>query len=178
VVVAVAIAFALACIAASARRLWFATHATAVHPDDLLTDPLPRLRAAARAPEAAWERDLLAALEASPADARTALVNEQLTELDLRLNRWALVPRMCASISTATGIMLGTWVLRTGLLTSEVIDETFVWGVVTDAVSVVGFGVVGTMFCIVAHTRARRLTRARIVAFDKLIEKLETPEPV
>jgi hypothetical protein len=176
VIVAIAIAVALACIAASIRRLWFATHATAIHPGDLLApgvDVIARLRAVASSPEGEWERDLVAALEAKPDEARTALVNEQLMELDHRIGRWALVPRVCASIATATGIMCGTWILRNGALTAEIIDENLVKRVLADAVAVACLGIAGTVFCITSHTRARRLTRERLAAFDKIIEKLE-----
>jgi hypothetical protein len=176
VIVAIAIAVALACIAASTRRLWFVTHATAVHPEDLLAagvDLLARLRAVSSRPEGVWERDLVAALDTKPVDARTALVNEQLMELDHRIGRWALVPRVCASIATATGIMCGTWILRKGALTAEIIDENLVRRVLADAVAVACLGIAGTAFCITAHTRARRLTRERQAAFDKIIERLE-----
>jgi hypothetical protein len=136
-------------------------------------DPLERLRAVASSPEGEWERDLVAALDTKPDDARTALVNEQLMELDHRIGRWALVPRVCASIATATGIMCGTWILRNGALTAEIIDENLVKRVLADAVAVACFGIAGTTFCIAAHSRARRLTRGRLAAFDKIIEKLE-----
>jgi hypothetical protein len=42
-----------------------------------------------------------------------------------------------------------------------------------DAITVVALGIVGTTFCIAAHAHARRMTRARLVASDRMIEKLE-----
>lgn len=184
--VAVAVIVALACVLASARRMWFAANPTALHPDDIVKAlgrspdraALARLREAlAEDPRADWERDLLDALSETRADARVALVNEQLTELDLRMQRWARVPRVCASIATSVGIMLGTLVLRNGLagapdLTGE-LGELFVRDVLNDAISVASFGIVGTAFCIAAHAHSRRMTRARLQAADRMVEKLE-----
>lgn len=185
-IVAFAIFVALACVAASARRLWFAANPTAIHPDDVVASlgrspdraALERLRhALADVPEADWERDLLDALAEPREEARAALVNEQLTELDLRMQRWARVPRVCASVATSIGIMLGTLVLRNGLADapdlSGDLGELFVREVLNDAISVVGFGIVGTTFCIAAHAHARRMTRARLKAADRMVERLE-----
>ncbi len=185
-IVALAILVALACVAASVRRLWFAVNATALDPDVVVAwlGPKPdaaaleRLREKVRGmPEAEWERDLLEALAEPRDDARTALVNEQLTELDLRMQRWARVPRVCASVATSVGIMLGTLVLRNGLanapeLTGD-LGELFVRDVLGDAISVAAFGIVGTAFCIAAHAHARRITRARMAAADRMVERLE-----
>lgn len=182
-----AIVVALACVAASARRLWFAANPTVLHPEDVLAflsntseePPLDRLRArVADISEADWERDLLDALHAPTAEARVALVNEQLTELDLRTMRWDRVPRVCASIATSVGIMLGTLVLRNGLASSPDLageaGERFVRAILNDAISVAAFGLVGTAFCIAAHAQARRLSRAHLAAADRMVEKLET----
>jgi len=186
VIVAIAIVVALACVFASARRLWFAANPTALHPDDVVDflgkspdrAALGRLRdAIANVPEADWERDLVEALSATPVEARVALVNEQLTELDLRMQRWARVPRVCASVATSFGILLGTLVLRDGLANapdlSGELGERFVRDVLSDAISVAAFGIVGTAFCIAAHAHARRMMRARLAAADRMIEKLE-----
>jgi hypothetical protein len=186
VIVIASVVVALACVLASARRMWFAANPTALHPDDVLASlgrtpdraSLARLRAAARDdPSADWERDLLDALATPAADARVALVNEQLTELDLRMQRWARVPRVCASIATSAGILLGTLVLRNGLanapdLTGD-LGELFVRDVLGDAISVASFGIVGTAFCIAAHAHARRMARERLEATDRMIEQLE-----
>jgi hypothetical protein len=185
-IVVAAVIVALTCVLASARRLWFATHATAVHPDDVVAflgrspsrADLDRLRdAVEREPSADWERDLLDALAHERADARVALVNEQLTELDLRMQRWARVPRVCASVATSVGILLGTLVLRRGLANapdlSGELGELFVRDVLGEAISVASFGIVGTAFCIAAHAQAKRLTRSRLEAADRMIETLE-----
>jgi hypothetical protein len=185
-IVVAAVLVAFACVLASARRLWFVAHPTALHPEDVLAalgrspepDALAQLReAVASDPAADWERDLFDALSQPNPEARVALVNEQLTELDLRMQRWGRVPRVCASVATSVGIMLGTLVLRNGLanagdLTSD-LGQRFVRDIVGDAISVASFGVVGTAFCIGAHSHARRMTRERQAAADRMIEKLE-----
>jgi hypothetical protein len=182
----VAILVALACAAASARRVWFAANATALHPDDVV-DALARakgpsaiegLRAlVAKEPSADWERDLLEAL-GSPPEQRVALVNEQLTELDYRIERWARVPRVCASIATTFGFMLATLVLRHGLtadtreLSSDV-AELIVKGLIGDALTVAAMGVVGTAFCLGAQAEAKRIAKGRMKGADRLVERLE-----
>jgi hypothetical protein len=177
---------AFACAAASARRLWFAANATALHPDDVLAKigrspdakAIETLRAAVEKDAAAdWERDLFAALGTPNEKHRIALVNEQLTELDQRIQRWARVPRVCASIATSFGFLLATLVLRQGLADSSEIagdmGELIVRGLVGDALTVAAMGIVGTAFCIGAHTHAKRMTRERLIAADKMVEKLE-----
>jgi hypothetical protein len=185
-IVLAAILVTVTCVAASARRLWFATHATVLHPDDVLAflgrSPdrlaLAELRERVEAvPDADWERDVFDALAEPREEARAALVNEQLTELDLRLERWARVPRVCASVATSVGILLGTLVLRSGLagaadLTGD-LGELFVRQLLSEAISVVAFGIVGTAFCIAAHAHARRMTRELLTAADRMIERLE-----
>jgi hypothetical protein len=186
-IVAVAVIVTLACVAASARRMWFAANPTAMHPEDVIKtlgrtpdrSMLTKLRSAvATDPTADWERDLFEALSETRSEVRAALVNEQLTELDLRMQRWARVPRVCASVATSVGIMLGTLVLRNGLAgapeLSGDLGELFVRDVINDAITVASFGIVGTAFCIAAHAHARRLTRDRLVAADRMIEKLES----
>lgn len=183
-IVAVSIAFALAIIAASARRLWLVIAPTAIHPDDLVAalsegETFETLRSlVARAPEAAWERDLFAALGAPTEEARAALVNEQLTELDYRLQAWARVPRVCASLASSVGLILGVLVLRRGVaddsldLTGEA-GEQIVWGYVVEAITAVLFGLVATLFSIGAHVLARRLTKLHLEATDRMIAELE-----
>ena len=181
-----AILVALACAVASARRVWFAANATALHPDDVVhalarakgPEAIDGLRAlVAKEPSADWERDLLEAL-ASPPEQRIALVNEQLTELDYRIQRWARVPRVCASIATSSGFMLATLVLRNGLaadtadLPSDA-GELIVKGLVGSALTVAAMGIIGTAFCIGAHAEARRIAKVRMKGADRLVERLE-----
>jgi hypothetical protein len=181
----VAVLVALACAAASARRVWFAANATALHPEDIhaaLTrakgpEAITALRElVANEPDADWERELLDALTA-PVAHRVALVNEQLTELDYRIQRWARVPRVCASIATSFGFMLATLVLRKGLAdTGDVpleVGEMVLKGLVADALMVGAMGLIGTAFCIGAQSEARRIAKGRSVGADKLVERLE-----
>ncbi len=181
----VAVLVVLACAAASARRVWFAANATALHPDDVCAalakaqgrEAVEALRElVAKVPDADWERDLVAALSAAP-DVRAALVNEQLTELDYRIQRWQRVPRVCASIATSFGFMLATLVLRKGLAdTGDVpidVGELVVRGLVGDALTVGALGIIGTAFCIGAQSEAKRIAKARVVGADKLVERLE-----
>lgn len=182
----VAILVALACASASARRVWLAANATALHPDDIVgalarasgPDAIEALRAlVATEPAADWERDLLEALGAPPRE-RVARVNEQLTELDYRIQRWSRVPRVCASIATSFGFMLATLVLRNGLaadmneLSSDAV-ELVARGLVGDALTVAAMGIVGTAFCIGAQSEARRIAKVRMKGADRLVERLE-----
>jgi hypothetical protein len=173
-------------IGASVRRLWFAANPTALHPDEVVAalGPSPdraaiaRLREVVRGePAADWERDLFEALDAPNENARVALVNEQLTELDIRMQRWARVPRVCASVASSFGILLGAMLLRRGLADSADLPvelyEMFVRDLLFDALGIVGFGLAGTMFSIVVHAHAKRMARERLAATDKMIEKLE-----
>jgi hypothetical protein len=186
VIPALAVLVAFACAAASGRRVWFAANATALHPDQI-SDALASASGAAsvealralvaREPNADWERDLLQTL-AAPPELRVALVNEQLTELDYRLQRWARVPRVCASISTSVGFMLATLVLRTALADAGdvpiEVGELVIRGLVGDALTVGAMGIVGTAFCIGAQAEARRIARARGKGADRLVERLES----
>ena len=183
----VAIFIALACAAASARRVWFAANATALHPEEVVRalaqakgpEAIDALRElVAKEPSADWERDLLGAMGAPP-EQRVALVNEQLTELDYRIQRWARVPRVCASIATSGCFMLATLVLRNGLAadTSELssdVEELVIRGLVGDALLVGAMGLVGTAFCIGAQSEAKHIAKARMKGADRLVERLET----
>lgn len=179
----VAFLVTLSCAAASARRLWLVANPTALEPETLLTAlerearPLEAFqRLASKTAEADWERDLAEAM-ASTSRHRAALVNEQLTELDLRLQRWVRVPRVCASVSTSFGFLLATLVLRRGLtdagaLPSDV-GELAVRGLIADALTVAALGIVGTAFCVAAQAQARRVLASRAQAADRLVERLE-----
>ncbi len=178
-----AIVVALACVAASARRIWLAANATAIDPDEALAaikrGGVDAFRdASKREPAADWERDLLEALDAPDEKARIALVNEQLTELDWRIQRWARVPRVCASIAASFAFLLATLVLRQGLTSDTAflnadVAELGVKGLVGDALTVAALGLVGTAFCIAAQSQAKRIAAARTKAADKLVEALE-----
>lgn len=176
---------ALGCAAASGRRVWLAVHAVALEPDEVLArvvrDPrlgLDAFRAAARdLPDAEWERDLVEALDERDEPKRNALVNEQLTELGHRLERWSSVPRVCARVSTSVAFLLAALVLRRGLTEDQALPSDvgqLLWGgLIGQAFTVASLGFVGTAFCVAAHNQAKRITRARAEAADKLVERLE-----
>lgn len=181
-IAALAALVAFACAAASARRMWLASHATAWHPDAVLAaigprpdgDAVARLAEAAKADARAdWERDFFAALATPDAAVRTALVNEQLGELDYRIQRWASVPRICARITTSFAFLLAALVLRNGLASATDFSEPTMRALVGDGLTVVFMGFVGTSFCIAANHKARAAARARLEAADALVERLE-----
>jgi len=183
----VAAVVALLCAAASARRVWFAANATGLDLEDVdlaiakapdKAIALEKLKTlVAKEPSAEWEKELLVALEA-PAKTRIALVNEQLTELDYRIQRWSRVPRVCASIATSFAFLLASLVLRRGLVDAGDLPsdtgELLVRGLVGDAFTVAAMGMIGTAFCIAAASEARKIAKRRMAAADKLVERLES----
>jgi hypothetical protein len=170
------------CVYASFRRIWFAADATGLDAVELATG----LRAAGaraelwaplraeveREPGADWERDLFTSL-AAPRAARVALVNEQLAELDYRAQRWARVPRVCASVSSSTGFLLAALAVSAALAS----DDIDINGVLVAAINVVTIGLCGTAFCVASHLRAGAMMRARLAAADALVERLEAWVP-
>jgi len=118
--------------------------------------------------EGTWERDLVLALGA-PGAARVALVNEQLGELDYRSQRWARVPRVCASICSSSGFLLASLAMRTALAS----DSVDVQEAVAGAINVAAVGIAGASFCVAAHVRSRALVKDRLAAADKLVERIE-----
>ncbi len=177
---------AFACAGASARRVWLAIHATAIDPEEAFAmlgrrhaQGLDVLRSvAAKDPHAEWERDLIEALAERDEEKRAALVNEQMTELGHRLDRWAAVPRVCARVSTSTAFLLAALVLRRGLtedaeLPSD-LGQLLFGGLIGQAFTVAALGLVGTAVCVAAHTQARRIKSEKAAAADKLVERLES----
>lgn len=173
---------ALGCVAASFRRLRFALVPTSFDPERLLKEARKgggkarTLAALASAPEGAWERELLAAVTA-PARERVALVNEALAEFDYLSGRWARVPRVCASIASTSSFLLASMALRAGLATASSAGDEAVGerinATVIGAVNVAVVGIAGAAFCIAIQMRARRATKTKLEALDKLVEKLE-----
>lgn len=185
VAVALAALIAIACSAASLRRLAFAVAPTAFDPALLLgalrgegaEKRVARMRRAAEIePTADWERELFAALDADDAS-RTGLVNEALSELDQRVKRWSRVPRVCASIATSSAFLLASLALRSGLATAsdqDVVTSDAIHGAVMAAINVAAIGLAGAAICISSQMRARRAEQAYVQAADKLVERLET----
>ena len=163
--------------------MYLATHATAWHPALLLEaigkkpdrSTIDRLRALAEKDEAAdWERELFAALTVDDEKARVALVNEQLTELDWRISKWASVPRICTRISTSFAFLLAALLFRNVLAETTDFSEATMFALVGQGVTVVLFGFAGTIFCIAANRAARTAAKARLEAADKVVERLES----
>lgn len=170
---------ALTCAWASARRLAFAASITGLDPKALVAAlrgspaiPPELLRAELEAePAAVWERDLFSALDAR-GPGRIALVNEQLAELDYHSQRWARVPRVCASISSTSGFLLASLTMRAALASESADVST----AVASAINGVTVGIAGAAFCIAAQARAGALVKERLAAVDKLVERLEANE--
>jgi hypothetical protein len=179
-----ALLIAVSSVVASAARLRFVLAPTPLDPavvDRALSTwkrgregLLGRLaRVFSSVPEAEWETALVQALR-SPRDVRTALVNEQLTELDHRLQRCVRVPRVCASICTSSGFLLAATVLRVSLGGSETpTDPGGVDAAVFQAIDVAAVGLAGAAFCIAIQMRARRIAASKAEAFDRMVQRLE-----
>ena len=173
------------CVAASVRRLAVAI-APAHFDVRVLLEHLGRgdasqsfveIEQAARADRRAeWFAALFDALEHRGA-ARTALVNEQLTEIDDVLQRFARVPRVCASLCTSAGFLLAALSIRSSLDSPEVLAEATraaaLRDAVTSAIDIAAIGICGTAFCIAVHVTARRAWRASHADIDRLVERLE-----
>jgi hypothetical protein len=177
-----AVLVAVGCAAACVARLHFVTNATALHPAVLLArirrGEAERVRdAIAKEPKAVWERELLEAVTDPNEEVRAARINEQITELDFHLGRWQRVPRVCASVASSAGFLLGSLVLRFGLVaaTSAPDDQRgdAINDVVVQAINVAVFGVAGATFAIAAQYRAKRLAKAFQRDADALVEALE-----
>jgi hypothetical protein len=165
-----------ACVAASARRLAFAVLPCWLDHDLLLSvlkengvGGPARLRDIVASDGAGWERDLLVAARVDDPSARTALVNEQLRELDWRARRWERVPRVCASIATSGGFLFGC----VALIQALTADAGDVGVALVSAVDALAIGIAGTSFCASVHMQARRTTQQRLAATDRLVDCLE-----
>ena len=154
---------ALACSLASARRMYYATHATAWHPALLL-------ERIGKSPDRAF----VAALTNDDEKVRTALVNEQLTELDWRISKWASVPRICTRISTSFAFLLAALLFRNVLAETEDFSEATMFALVGQGLVIVFLGFAGTTFCIAANRMARSAAKERLKAADAVVERLES----
>lgn len=184
-VVLVAALVSAACIAAALRRLVFVYDAVSFDPDTLLREfrgdegraRAPELLAAlVRAAPETRDRDLYESL-ADKSEERIARVTSALMELDFRFDRWARVPRVCASIASSAGFLLATWALRIALLDAPAVGEEHFRDALEQAIGaalgVVAVGAVGTVACLAIFYEARRVARARREVTEKLVERLE-----
>lgn len=167
---------ALACILASARRLRWALAPTSLDPETLasaLRDASgPRrgqlLTALRDRLDLGWEHELAATMASGDVE---GAVGEGLLELDWAVERWARVPRVCASISTSAGFLFACIaVLGTLAGPDEGVPVTASLLPALDALAV---GIAGTAFCIAAHLRARRGAAAQRAAHERLVVLLE-----
>ncbi len=170
---------ALGCIAAASRRLVWAVAPTSLDPAAVLSalkaaPPSGRralCEAIAAREDLDWERDVVrASREADPA-ARDALLGEQVLELDWRVARWSRVPRVCASIATSAGFLFASVAMLRGLsLPPSDSDPDWLRSVLVSALDALAIGIAGTSFCVAVHLRARRATRERIAAAERLVD--------
>jgi hypothetical protein len=174
--IALSAVVASACVLASAWRLVWAVSPTWLDPRLLIEalggppESWASLRDAITAcHDATWENDLLTALGAAEESSRIALVNEQLREMDWRAQRWARVPRVCASVATSAGFLFACITLMRGASSgSEDAGSDLV-----SALDALAIGIAGTSFCFAVHLRVRRIVRERLAAADRLVERLE-----
>jgi hypothetical protein len=173
---------ALACALASARRLAWAVAPTSLDAGMLLDAvrdgrAWPRLQSVVAAlPGPTWEGELFQALAEKDPAARDALVTEQLLELDWTAQRWARVPRVCASIATSAGFLFGCIALLQGLalpMTPSDDGSAPALGLALfSALNALTLGIAGTAFCVAVHLRARRIVRERHQTTERLVARL------
>jgi hypothetical protein len=178
---------ASSCVLASARRLAWAVAPTLLDAGVLLSvlqgdgaksrwETL-RLALAAAPEEQAWERDLVLALAEDDPRARDAQIVQQLLELDWRVQRWARVPRVCASIATSAGFLFGSIALLRGLGVPEDGAGPVAGNALIAALDALAVGVAGTSFCLAVHLRTRNVVRERIATEERLVGRLRALGP-
>jgi hypothetical protein len=166
-----------ACVLASARSLALAVMLTALDPRILLEAlrgegrvDWTKLCGSIRARDGAtWESELLVAMTAADELSRVALVNEHLRELDWRAQRWARVPRVCASVATSSAFLFACVALMNGLAPPAYEPGS----ALVPALNALAVGIAGTAFCAAVHVHAKRVARNRLTATDRLVEQLE-----
>jgi hypothetical protein len=173
---------AIACALASARRLAWAVTPTFLDAG-MLSEALgsddggafyPNLGEAIGTDERLrWEHDLFEAFASLDSRTKDALVNEQLLELDGRVQRWARVPRVCASIAMSAGVMFACVGLLRGLAVAAEGETGAVHGSLASALGALTIGMAGASFCIAVHVRAAQVLRERLAGTDRLVNRLE-----
>jgi hypothetical protein len=125
-----------------------------------------------------WEEELAAAAREHDGRRRDALVSEQLTDFQARVDRWVGVPRVCARLSTSMGFLCACVALLEGLALPAEDSEGFSQGLHAALMSALGsltLGIAGTAFCAAVHFRARKTRLERTAAVDRLVERLLAP---
>jgi hypothetical protein len=181
---------ATACVVASGRRLAWAIAPWGLEPRLILqalesgsdSEIRRRLQRALAADERfVREAELFAAFDEDDEQVRSARVSEQLIELDERTQRWARLPRVCASIATSAGMMLACVALVQSLAvpaweaspSDESVHAIADGGAMSSALAALALGIAATSFCVAVHVRAARVCRERRVAIDQLVERLD-----
>jgi hypothetical protein len=174
---------ALACLLASAHRLVVVIAPTGLEPrtvlDALRGERGVRLLSGLREVLATddrftWEREFFAAFDEPAGPRRDALVNEQLLEFEWRAERWARIPRVCASVATSAGLLFGSVALLQGLsIEGDADPGAAIHGALGAALGSLALGIAATAFCASVYVRARRVSRQRRAAVDELVERLE-----
>jgi hypothetical protein len=180
----------LACVAASARRLVLVTGLTRFEPGALeralfAAKDAAAARAMRRALAAIAERDAQSGAEPpwecelfdaalAPADTRVFALNEALSDLDYRVQRWSRVPRACTSIASSAAFLFASLALRDALAAPGTPDlGANVDDAILAAVGIVVAGLAGSVFCLVTHVRAGAIVKQRLAAIDRLVGRLE-----
>ncbi len=177
---------AMACVAASGRRLAWAIAPMALHPrllqkaldggDGVAVCRSLRRELARSDNRFAWERELFEAFDEPEGHVRDARINEQIIELEGRTERWSRVPRVCASIGTSAGFLLASIALVKGLDVPNGEDGAgtmAIDGALYSALGALSLGIAATSFCAAVHVRAAKVSRERRAAIDQLVERLE-----
>jgi hypothetical protein len=172
----------LACVLASVRRLVLAVSTSTFDPELLaraLKHPqdLARLRQGLDAGKSgesgesgeSWEMGLVSAALLQDADARAALIDEQVLEADWSSQRWAPVPRVCASIATSAGFLCASVVLIQALTAGS---EEVTGAALVSALDALALGIAGASFCAAVHLRLRSGAKTRRASADRLIERV------
>jgi hypothetical protein len=121
-----------------------------------------------------WERGLFEAFASRDRRTMDGLLNEQLLDLDGRVQRWARVPRASASIALSAGFLFASVTLLRGLAVAAEGDMGAVPGALASALGALTIGVAGASFCIAVHVRAVRAVGQRLAGTDRLVNRLET----
>ncbi len=125
-----------------------------------------------------WEAELLAGALAAP-EARRGRIAEQVLDVDWAFERWARVPRVCASVSTGVGFLCAA-LLLIGSLGQAVeraeapleAEDGQALPLLDPALEALALGVVGTAFAATVHLRARALVRQRRAELDRLVDRV------
>ncbi|MGH7282380.1 MAG: hypothetical protein ACRELY_12700 [Polyangiaceae bacterium] len=168
----------IGCVVASARRLLFAIAPTSFDAAILrrAVDDGEREKVRELVASSDWEKDVFEAASLE-GEERAARMNEALSEIDHRLAIWSRVPRVCASIASSTGFLCGAMALRVGLAEVDSVPDagidSVLHGAVGSALGVAALGIAAAVACVALDSEAKKAVRAKRLAADLLVERLE-----